>query len=197
MIYFFNPYGQITKIVKCPFDEASYIANEYEQWFESEEVVTDTTHFISNLAIVPFPKSPGEGWIWDWKELNWVLSEASFDTLKLLKRKEIDKERDKNRYSGITFKGNRFDSDPVSLSNLIGWVTGINSGIGLPPGFTWRSEDNQDIPMSVEDVLGLAETMLLQSTLCYKKSWELKEQLNQINTYQELVDFNIYEGWNK
>ena len=195
MIYFFTSSGKITRRVSCPLAEAVFFAQEGEQWIEFNNAVSDETHYIHNGTVVAFPQSPGTGCEWNWTTLTWELSENSFSELKTIKNKEIDLQRDKVRYSGVIYNGVRFDSDPTSSSNLTGWVSGISSGITLPQSFTWRSENNEDIPFTEGDVLSLASVMLFKATACYKKAWELKETLKEIDTYQDLIDFDIFSGW--
>ena len=72
MIYFFDPYGRITRRLSAPLDEAIYAAQADEQWISSEEPYSDDTHFISNLAFTPFPDRPSSHHEWDWLSLGWV-----------------------------------------------------------------------------------------------------------------------------
>lgn len=198
MIYFFDPCGRITRRVQCPFNEASFMALEDEQWLQSDAFVSDATHFVFNGALTPFPESPGEDWAWDWMELEWRLPASALDAAKARKRADIDAERDRQRYSGVTFNGTRFDSDPVSERNLTGWTSAVAAGIPVPEGFTWRSADNRDIPFTAEDILGLAATMVAKTTACYQRAWQLKALVDAFTDpadYQQVKDLNITQQW--
>lgn len=198
MIYFFDPCGRITRRVQCPFNEASFMAMEGEQWLQSDAFVSDATHFVFNGALTPFPESPGKDWAWDWMELEWRLHPASLATAKARKCTDIDAERDRQRYSGVTYKGVRFDSDVVSVSNITGWASAVAAGIAVPEGFTWRSADNHDIPFTAGDILGLATTMVDKITACYQRAWQLKalvDTFTDLADYQQVEDLNITQQW--
>lgn len=198
MIYFFDPCGRITRRVQCPFNEASFMALEDEQWLQSDAFVSDADYFIFNGSLTPFPPSPGEDWAWDWMELDWRLPTSALTDAKARKCADIDAERDRQRYSGVTYKDVRFDSDVVSGSNISGWASAVAAGIPVPEGFTWRSADNRDIPFQEEDVKALAAAIVLKTTLCYQRAWALKAQINEFtdpNKYQELQTLDITTNW--
>lgn len=198
MIYFFDPCGRITRRVQCPFNEASFMALEDEQWLQSDAFVSDADYFIFNGSLTPFPPSPGEDWAWDWMELDWCLPTSALTDAKARKCVDIDAERDRQRYSGVTYKGVRFDSDVVSGSNISGWTSAVAAGIPVPEGFTWRSEDNRDIPFTTEDILGLAAAMVAKTTACYQRAWQLKALVDTFTDptdYQQVKDLNITQQW--
>ena len=198
MIYFFDPCGRITRRVQCPFNEASFMALEDEQWLQSDAFVSDATHFVFNGALTPFPPSPGEDWAWDWMELDWRLPASALTAAKARKCADIDAERDRQRYSGVTYKGVRFDSDAVSERNITGWTSAVAAGIPVPEGFTWRSADNRDIPFTAEDILGLAAAMVAKTTACYQRAWQLKALVDVFTDpadYQQVKDLNITQQW--
>ena len=195
MIYFFDETGRITKRIQAPFSEASYIAEDGEQWLQADGTYPDNEFFILNGAFTPFPPRPGSGWVWDWMELRWVLPPSALDDLKARKKADIDAARDRARYSGITYNGVRFDSDMVSTSNITGWTTAVAAGIPLPPGFTWRSKDNQDIQFNEADVLALAALAVNKVTACYNRAWQLKEQVSALNDYESIINYDITTGW--
>lgn len=195
MIYFFEECGRITRRASIPFSDAEFMAVPGEQWIQSDEVVSDDTHYILNGAIVPFPALPGEGWVWDWIEVEWRFPASALKDLKATKKANIEVERNKRRDEGVNYRGVRFDSDAVSAGNLTGWTTAIAVGIPVPEGFTWRSKDNQDVPFTSEDIVGLSSVMIGKTTACYQRSWSLKAELDELTDYQQVKDFDITTGW--
>lgn len=73
MIYFFDSFGRITRRASVPSNEAEHNATEGEQWIESEEIVSDSSHFIINGDFTPFPAKPSSWYEWDWDLLAWHL----------------------------------------------------------------------------------------------------------------------------
>jgi hypothetical protein len=95
-------------------------------------------------------------------------------SIKEAKKVQINAWRKQAIDAGVAFNGVMFDSDDISRANLTGVVAAANAGIPLPEGFTWRSADNQDIPMDLAALVGLAGTMLAHVNFQYAKSWTLK-----------------------
>lgn len=199
MIYFFDPCGRITRALQAPLDEAHHIAQEGEQWLEVPEFYSDSTHYIQWGAFQPFPPNPhGPHGVWDWYSHSWTLSGTALEDVKAEKRAEVDAWRDKVRYSGVSLGGYTFDSDPTATVNITGWMTAVNAGIPLPEGFSWRTQDNNDIPFQEEDVKALAAAIVLKTALCYQRAWALKAQINEFtdpNKYQELQTLDITTNW--
>lgn len=92
----------------------------------------------------------------------------------------------------VTYMGHQFDSDHEAIMNVNGIVAAIGVGIPLPEGFTWRSADNADVPMSSAQLVGLAAAMLAYRSACYSKSWALKAAINATNAP---LTVTITAGW--
>ena len=157
--------------------------------------VSDSTHFVVDGVAVPFPLAPSQVHTWDWGARAWGLPPHSMLDVVARKCADIDAARDRARYSGITYNGVRFDSDMVSTSNITGWTAAVTAGIPLPPGFTWRSMDNQDIPFTEADVLALAALAVNKATACYNRAWQLKGHVSALNDYESIINYDITTGW--
>lgn len=79
---------------------------------------------------------------------------------------------------GFEHDGHIFDSDPRSKSNIIGTATGVTAGLPLPEGFTWRTQDNQDVPMDGPAIIALGAALLQHISTQYAISWQLKAQVD-------------------
>ena len=149
-------------------------------------------------AIAAKPPQPSPAHTWDAVAKAWGLPPHSMSDMVARKKAGIDATRDRARHSGVTFNGVLFDSDPVSAGNLTGWTTAVAAGIPVPEGFTWRSQDNRDIPFTSADILGLAAAMVAKTTACYQRAWQLKALVDQIADsadYARLESMDITAGW--
>jgi len=65
----------------------------------------------------------------------------------------------------------------------------------LQDGFAWRSSDNQNIPMTREDLLDFHGAMTDWRYNNYKVSWEHKAAINAIETIKEIEVYDIQKVW--
>lgn len=102
------------------------------------------------------------------------------DLVKEKKRlhKVVNDLRDKAMLEGFEYAGNTYQADSVSYGNITSTIVAINSGMPLPDGFTWRSADDQDIDVTKDDILAMGEAALAYITVCYKRAWELKAEVD-------------------
>lgn len=105
---------------------------------------------------------------------------------KLIKSNEINNIRDIKISDGVQYSGYIFDSDTKAFDNLNETLTMVNLGTELPHDYTWRTKDNLNIPVNKEFLIGLAGTLMNHKFNCYKKSWELKEKVNNAKTVDEV-----------
>jgi len=109
---------------------------------------------------------------------------------------EINALRSHKTEGDVVFKENTFDSSEKSRCNLTAEAAKLAStGATLQDGFVWRSSDNQNIPMTKEDVLAFHGAMTDWIYNNYRASWEHKEALNTLTTIKEVEDYDIRKGW--
>lgn len=174
--------------------DASYILDDVPGSVGSKYV--DVSGEAPSVATKPPQPSPAH--TWDAVAKAWWLPPHSMSNMLARKKADIDAERDRQRYSGVTYKGMRFDSDPVSAGNLTGWTTAVAAGIPVPEGFTWRSTNNRNIPFTTKDILGLAAAMVTKTTACYQRAWQLKALVDTFTDpadYQQVKDLDITQQW--
>lgn len=112
--------------------------------------------------------------------------------LSLLETKEqrkafINSERNRVINEGMEFEGNVFDIDDISLSRISSLVTAVTANIPLPEGFTWRSKDNQNVPMDAAKLVTFGATALGYFSSIMQKSWALKDLIDTKNTKAKVV----------
>lgn len=88
---------------------------------------------------------------------------------------------------GFEHEGHPYDSDIVSRTNIIGTATGVQAGIPLPDGFTWRTSDNDSVPMDGAGVIQLGAALLQHVNEQYGTSWQLKAQVDAATTPEEVA----------
>lgn len=132
------------------------------------------------------PNSPGNRhWIeyQEWlSEGNTPDPEFTNEQLKGNKKNNINSEREVRLENGIVdYMGNNFSTDSRTRANLSGVVAYLSTGNPLPPGFTWRSEDNQDVSMNSSELSGLSATIVNYVNNVYATSWSLKAQVDALD----------------
>ena len=120
----------------------------------------------------------------------WVVKTTSpLEDAKAAKRTEITAACLTAIAAGFTYDGHAYDSDDQSRQNIIGTAAAVANGVALPTGFTWRTADNQDVPMDGPGVIALGAALLAHTQAQYSTSWALKAQIDaaQDNTTVEQI----------
>lgn len=138
---------------------------------ESGKVVTIDGGF--QVAFPAAPEAPEE-------------PEPTLDDLKSRKSDEITAACLAEIDSGFVHDGYPYDSDIVSRTNIIGTATGVQAGIPLPLGFTWRTSDNENVPMDGPGVIALGAALLQHVNQQYATSWQLKAEIEAATTPEEV-----------
>lgn len=112
---------------------------------------------------------------------------TTLEEWKALASKRVNADRERALSAGVTYGGSVYDSDNRSRANLTGAVAATQAGIPLPDRFTWRTSDNKDVPMTAVELVGLAAAMLSHVNAQYRRSWELKAQINAATTAEEVA----------
>lgn len=105
---------------------------------------------------------------------------------KTLQRAIITAAADAAIDGGFEHNGHVYDSDLVSRTNIIGTANAVNSGIELPESFTWRTQDNQDVPMDGAGIIALGAALLVHVNEQYATSWALKAQIDVAETVEDV-----------
>ena len=75
----------------------------------------------------------------------------------------------------VAVNGWTFSANTASYANLLGIGTLLLAGDALPAGFTWRTVDNQLVPLTALQVKGLVRLMVQAREAVYRRSWQLKD----------------------
>lgn len=130
---------------------------------------------------------PFNGLVQQWSALRDAAdAPPTLEQLKEIKRSEIRKDRDISIAGGVVFNNVAFDSDQRSRDNLTGAVAAFTAGVPLPANFVWRSADNQNIPMDMPSLVGLAATVVSHVNTQYAISWQRKAAVDAATTPAEV-----------
>ncbi len=124
----------------------------------------------------------------------WIDPPASdpLDAARARLREAVNELRERAKGAGIEWRGRRWDTDARSRENLSAMVMALGAGVPLPPGFTWRSEANEDVPMTGPELVELASAVLAHGHACYRVSWALK---SRIEGAEDPTAVDLYDGW--
>ena len=119
----------------------------------------------------------------------------TLDGLKKEYLKEINAIRQRKIHGGVVFKGLSFESDADSRNELAAVATMLAAGAELPEGFIWRSSDNQNVPLTKNEVLDFHNAMTQWVYANYKASWDHKTAVMALASIEEAENYNLGSGW--
>lgn len=116
------------------------------------------------------------------------LPKPSLDELKIAKREEINKARDKAEQGGFEYMGKVFDSDPISCQRIscAAQAMQMASMSEETPTIVWTCKDNTTIELNATELLGLVVALAEWSNTCHEKATALKSKIADCQTKEEL-----------
>lgn len=143
MIHFFNSYGQITRAIAAPLDEAAFNAQEDEQWFCSEELVRGDEYYRLGNSLVQFPQKPTSRHEWDWKMLTWVLPSSAAAAARANGAQQIDAAAGKARQRYITTAPGQGETYTAKYQEALAYIAaGYPSDTSAYPFIAGESQPN-------------------------------------------------------
>lgn len=119
----------------------------------------------------------------------------TLEEYKNLKKADVNKIRNLKLSLPILFNNNLFDVDAKSLKNLSYWHLQINSGIELPPDFSWRDYNNIDHIIDENFITDLSYAITMKGTAIYKASWLHKANIENLTTFAEVDAYDVEANW--
>lgn len=120
-----------------------------------------------------------------------VVDNRSIDDVKAEKWAKINEYREVVLNRGLWYMGYLWGSDERSRANITGVTAGVATGIPLPEGFTWRDNNNNNVPFDATNIVTLGAYMLGYVNWVYNVSWGLKTVVDALTTLEELDAFHI------
>ncbi len=117
---------------------------------------------------------------------------APLEDLREAKRQEINTARDNAEQGGFEYLGKVFDSDSVSCQRiaLASQTAMMCKTAGQEFYVVWTCQDNTTIELDADAMIGVSVALTQWSNTCHMKASELKEQLAQATTEDEIKDIS-------
>lgn len=114
------------------------------------------------------------------------------EILKVEKREEINTARDNAEQGGFEYLGKVFDSDPVSCQRIaLASQTAMMCKTARQEfNVVWTCQDNTTIELDADAMIGVSVALTQWSNTCHTKASELKEQLAQATTEDEIKNIS-------
>lgn len=163
-----------------------YIDGTYDENFNNAHKWALSNHATFNELIDKRQKINGVlHRFFEIKEI--IIPKPTLEELKIQKRNEINKARDKAEQGGFKYMDKVFDSDLVSSVRIQG-AAQLASQMPMSdtPVIEWTCKDNSHIMLTTEELLGLSAALAQWSNECHKKATELKQQIDAAKTEEEL-----------
>lgn len=148
------------------------------------DIIDEQSNLIqANVLITPSTGPLSEGW-------SFVPHVVTLDEVKAAKRYEIEQARDAARFSDCTcavggtsyvWQGDANSQGLISSSLSLT----LASVIPCPP--TWRTQDNIDVTITVDDLKNISFAFAAATLLAYSHSWALKASLDAATTVEEVA----------
>ncbi|MNK54739.1 hypothetical protein D3C87_737310 [compost metagenome] len=105
--------------------------------------------------------------------------------------------RDSKINAGVIFMGYEFDSDQRARENILGMCGALSLGVTLPANFTWRSRNNDDVPMDATELATFGTSVLTYVSTNFGVSWFHKDTIRDMATDDplEIIRYDYAGGW--
>ena len=120
-----------------------------------------------------------------------VTDTRNLETVKTNKWNEINEYREVILNQGLWFMGYNWGTDGRSRTNITGAVASMTAGIPLPEGFTWRDNNNNNVPFNGTLLVALGGNLMAYVNMVYEASWAMKTVVDALETLSEVDDFIV------
>ncbi|EAS6427230.1 DUF4376 domain-containing protein [Salmonella enterica] len=114
------------------------------------------------------------------------------------KTREIDAWRNKQESGSVTFTWNNhsWDASKDSQDRLAPVLVVAKSG-QLPDGFFWTDANNEDVPVTVDDLTaidaGMTQAMVVQGFKIHERQRKMKKDISELTRVGDILDYPV--GW--
>ncbi|EIE5970184.1 DUF4376 domain-containing protein [Salmonella enterica] len=114
------------------------------------------------------------------------------------KTREIDAWRNQQENGSITFTWNNhsWDASKSSQDRLAPVLVVAKSG-QLPDGFFWTDASNEDVPVTIDDLMaidaGMTQTMVMQGFKIHERQRQMKKDIDGLTKVSDILNYSV--GW--
>lgn len=143
--------------------------------------------WIDLSGYTPLPSRPSEHHTFNYAIKQWE-DPRTLDDLRLVKRTQINKDRDAFEFGGLDWNGYRFDSNAISQQRIQGsaQMAMVAQAAGQPFSIDWTLADNSVIALDGNQMLSVGLTMGQHIASAHSKSRLLKQQIDAAQSAEEL-----------
>ncbi|EAS8529853.1 DUF4376 domain-containing protein [Salmonella enterica] len=114
------------------------------------------------------------------------------------KAREIDAWRNTQENGSVTFTWNNhsWDASKASQDRLAPVLVVAKSG-QLPDGFFWTDANNEDIPVTIDDLTaidaGMTQVMVIQGFKIHERQRQMKKDISELTKVSDILNYPV--GW--
>ncbi|EAR7150473.1 DUF4376 domain-containing protein [Salmonella enterica] len=114
------------------------------------------------------------------------------------KNREIDAWRNTQENGDVTFTWNNhsWDASKASQDRLVPVLIVAKSG-QLPDGFFWTDANNEDVPVTVDDLTaidaGMTQVMVSQGFKIHERQRQMKKDISELTKVSDILNYPV--GW--
>ncbi|EAU2720254.1 phage tail protein [Salmonella enterica] len=129
----------------------------------------------------------------------WVdIPQPDIDDARNQKHDEINAWRDNQENGSVTFTWNNhsWDASKASQDRLAPVLVVAKSG-QLPDGFFWTDANNEDVPVTVDDLTaidaGMTQAMVVQGFKIHERQRQMKNDISELTKVSDILNYPV--GW--
>ncbi|ECO9820076.1 DUF4376 domain-containing protein [Salmonella enterica] len=127
-----------------------------------------------------------------------VIDLMTLDKAREQKTREIDAWRNTQENGDVTFTWNNhsWDASKASQDRLVPVLIVAKSG-QLPDGFFWTDANNEDVPVTVDDLTaidaGMTQVMVSQGFKIHERQRQMKKDISELTKVSDILNYPV--GW--
>ncbi|EAZ5949803.1 DUF4376 domain-containing protein [Salmonella enterica] len=112
------------------------------------------------------------------------------------KHAEINAWRDQQENGSTTFdwNGHKWDAGKASQDRLAPVLVVAKSG-QLPDGFFWTDASNEDVPVTVDDLIaidaGMTQAMVIQGFKIHERQRQMKKDIAELTKVSDILNYSV------
>lgn len=181
-------YGDIIEYIDGTYDDNF---NDAQKWCNDNNATFDELierrKYDTITVIGENDESATKTVLYRYFQINQIpVVEKTLEQCKLDKRAEINRYRNETEQGGFEYMGKMFDSDVISCIRIQGAAQLASQYNSEDININWTSQDNEIVSLSGSEIIGLSNALAMWSDKCHEKATELKKQVDNAQSKEEL-----------